>query len=192
MQDGLNILSSNREREFWKRYHSFRMMVEHLKAEHQLMHQIRAETVIPEQARDMALKAISSELGNKHQIFLEFFQDFIGFCSQGLHKLDLFTEFTTAEGGIAEIRHCHLLVDGRKEEIPVEIGRRFIDLLPHEEGWEAVLAFYRAEETRYDRLFGGNLDRCSLVIREELFPARCFHIAVRLPAQTLTEYQARP
>lgn len=189
MQEDLFIPSITREREFWKRYHSFRMMGELLKAERQLMQQIRAETVIPEQARDMAIRAISVEHAHKYKIFLEFLEDFISFSAQGLHRLDISAEFTIAPGDVSEIRHCHLIVDGVREEIPAEVGQRFMDILPHAEGWEAILAFYREEETRYDRKFGGNLDRCSLVIHEELFPAHSFHIAIRLPAQTLMEYK---
>lgn len=192
MQDDLGFPAITREREFWKRYHSFRMMVENLKAEQHLMQQIRGETVIPEQARDMAIRAISAEHANKYQIFMEFLEDFITFSAQGLHRLDLSAEFTMAPGDVSEVRHCHLIVDGRREEVPAGVGQRFMEILPHADGWQAILAFYREEETRYDRKFGGNLDRCSLVIHEELFPAHSFHIAIRLPAQTLTEHSPRP
>jgi len=166
-------------------------MLEHLKEEQHLVHQIRDETVIPEQARDMAVHAITTELTRKYHIFLEFLSDFIGFSSQGLHKVDLHVEFTTVPGGLSEIKHCNLLVDGRKLDLPFEVGRRYIDTIPCDEGWEAVLIFYRNEETRCDRISGGSLDRCSLVIYEEIFPTKSYHISMRLPAQLLADSTSR-
>jgi hypothetical protein len=191
VQDETNLPVATHEREFWKRYHSLRRMLEHLKEEQHLVHLIRDETVIPEQARDMAVHAITTELTRKYHIFLEFLSDFIAFSSQGLHKVDLHVEFTTVPGGLSEIKHCHLLVDGRKLDLPFEVGRRFIETIPYEEGWEAVLTFYRNEETRCDRISGGSLDRCSLVIYEEIFPTKSFHISMRLPAQLLADSTPR-
>jgi hypothetical protein len=189
MSEELSLPAVTYEREFWKRYHSFRQMIDHMKEEDNLVHKIKAATIIPEHARDMAMKAILGELADKRQIFLEFFYDFIGFCSQGLHRADIFVEFTSLPGGISEIDSCHLFIDRIREDLPVEIGRRFIEIIPHAEGWKAVIAFYREEETSFDRLLGGNLGRCSLKITEELFPSPCYHIAIRLPAQTLLEYR---
>jgi hypothetical protein len=64
-------------------------------------------------------------------------------------------------------------------------------MIPSTEGWKAILAYYQKEETRFDRMFGGILGRCSLTITEELFPSPCYHIAIRLPAQTLIEENNR-
>jgi hypothetical protein len=180
-----DIPVATHEREFWKRYHSLRRLLDHLREDQHLVHQIRGQTVIPEQARDMAIHAITGELTRNYPVFIEFLADFIGFASQGLHKVDLHVDFTTVPGGPSEIDHCHLLIDGRKLDLPFDVGRRFIEKVPYEEGWEAVLSFYREEETRCDRMTGGSLDRCSLVIHEEIFPTRCYHISMRLPAQLL-------
>lgn len=188
MTEDLSLPAATYEREFWKRYHSLRRMLEHLKSEDALMHRLKLETLIPEQARDMAIKAILGELTAKHQIFIEFFYEFIEFCSHGLHRADIFVEFRLFPGGMSEIDACFLIMDKRRDELPVEIGRRLIETIPCPEGWKAILAYYRREETRYDRLFGGNLDRCSLRITEELFPSTCFHIAIRLPAHALLEH----
>ncbi|HON82172.1 MAG TPA: hypothetical protein PLN56_07770 [Methanoregulaceae archaeon] len=187
MPDDLSLPAATYEREFWKQYHALRRMLEHLKSEDALMHRLKVETLIPEQARDMAIKAILGELNDKHRIFLEFFYEFIEFCSHGLHRADISVEFRVFPAGMSEIDTCSLIVDKRRDDLPVEIGRRFIETIPYQEGWEAILSYYRRKETWYDRLFGGNLDRCSLKITEELFPLSCYHITIRLPAQTLLE-----
>jgi len=187
MPEDVNLPEATYEREFWKQYNALRRMLERLKSEDVLMHRLKVETVIPEQARDMAIKAILGELNDKHRIFLEFFYEFIEFCSHGLHRADISVEFTVLPAGMYEIETCSLIVDKRRDDLPVKIGRRFIETIPYPEGWEAILSYYRKEETWYDRLFGGNLDRCSLKITEELFPLSCYHIAIRLPAQTLLE-----
>jgi len=187
MQGNMSIPDSTYEREFWKRYSSVRQMVREIRREYLLLHQIRDERVIPEQARDLAVTAMARELSDKHQIFLDFFHNFISFGIQGLHRIDLQVSFTVLPGGIAEIEKCSLSVDGREEELPVEIGQQLVDFIPYEKGWEAILAFYRKEETRFDRLLGANLERCALVIREELFPTPSYSVMMRLPAQILVD-----
>jgi len=188
--DDHDLIWGTHEREFWKRYHSLRQLLDHLREDQSLVHRIRDQTIIPEQARDMAIHAITGELARKYPIFIEFLADFIGFTSQGLHKVDIHVEFTTVPGGPSEIDHCNLLIDGRKLDLPFDVGRRFIERIPYANGWEAVLAFYREEETRCDRMTGGSLDRCSLVIHEEIFPTRSYHISMRLPAQLLASGRA--
>lgn len=188
MTENLGLSAYTYEREFWKRYRTLRHMVAHLKTEDILVHKVGAESVIPEQARDMAVKAMLDELSANQKVFLEFFYDFIGFCSQGLHRADILVRFTSLPGGLSEIEDCYLIIDGRKDEMPVEIGRRFIDIIPHAEGWKEVLAFYRNEETKFDRVLGGSLDRCSLKILEELYPTPCHHIQIRLPVQVMADY----
>lgn len=188
MTEDLGLSAYTYEREFWKRYRTLRHMVARLKTGDIIVHKIRAESVIPEQARDMAVKALLEELTSNERIFLEFLYEFIGFCSQGLHHVDILVKFTSLPGGLSEIEDCFLIVDGRRDEMPVEVGRRFIDIVPHSEGWKEVLAFYREEETRFDRILGGSLDRSSLKILEELFPSPCRHIQIRLPAQTLLDH----
>ena len=192
MQDNLSLPDSTYEREFWKRYSSVRQMIREIRRENQLLHQIRDETVIPDQARDMAVTAMLRELSDKHQIFLDFFHNFISFSAQGLHRTDLQVTFTVLPGGIAEIEKSLLFVDGRPEEVPVEIGQQLVDFVPYEKGWEAILAFYRKEETRFDRLFGANLERCALVINKELFPTPSYSVTMRLPAQILVEQPLSP
>lgn len=187
MQETMSIPDSIYEREFWKRYSSVRRMVREIRRENLLLHQIRDERVIPEQARDLAVTAMARELSDKHQIFLDFFHNFISFGRQGLHRIDLQVTFTVLPGGIAEIEKCSLSVDGREELLPVEIGQQIVDIIPYEKGWEAILAFYRREETRFDRLFGANLERCALVIRKELFPTPSYSVMMRLPAQILVD-----
>jgi hypothetical protein len=191
MSDDLIIPVTSHEREFWKRYRTLRRMTEHIKAKNLLVHLIRAETVIPEQARDMAVHAIMSELTDQYQIYFEYIDNFIKFCAQGLHRVDFHVDFTILSGGIYEIESCYLIIDGKKENAPFEIGKRFIDILPYSEGWEAILAVYRRIETRYDQKLEGNLNHCSLLITSELYPTSGYHISLTLPAQTLIDHPDR-
>lgn len=185
MTEELSLPASTYERDFWRRFHSLRQMINHIREEEILAHRIKTATIIPENARDMAVKAILGELADKHRIFQEFFYNFIGFSSQGLHRADISAEFTVLPGGRTEIQSCRLFVDQHFEDLPVEIGRRFIEMLPVSDGWKAILVYYQDKETHFDRMSGGILGRCSLTITEELFPSPCYHIAIRLPAQTL-------
>jgi len=85
-----------------------------------------------------------------------------------------------------------LIVEGEILDIPIEIGTRFTGLILDTKGpkkLDAILLFFREEEARYDKLFGGIIDRCSLQIMDELYPKRCAHVRLTLPSQSLIEYR---
>jgi hypothetical protein len=180
------------DEEFWKRFSGVRTMLVHMRERADLIRRIREETVIPEHARDLAIKAMSIELLDNKKIFFDYLLNFISISMQGLHRADIEMEFTIIEGGRIEMNSNRLIVDGEVQDIPVEIGTRFTGLILDNKGskkLDAILLFFREEETRYDKLFGGIMDRCSLQIMDELYPRRCAHVRLKLPAQSLIEYR---
>jgi len=167
-------------------------MLVHMKVRADLIRGIREEIVIPEHARDLAMKALSTELQENKQVFFDYLLNFISVSMQVLHRADIEMEFTMFEGGRIEIDSNRLIVDREILDIPIEIGTRFTSLILDTKGpkkLDAILLFFREEEARYDKLFGGIIDRCSLQIMDELYPKRCAHVRLTLPAQSLIEYR---
>ena len=178
--------------EFWKRFSGVQTMLYRMKQRAELIRAIREEIVIPEQARDLAVKALSTELQENKKIFFDYLLNFISVSMQVLHRADIEMEFTIIEGGRIEMNSIRLIVDSEVQDLPVEIGTRFAGLILESKGpkkLDAILLFFREEEARYDILFGGIMDRCSLQIMDELYPRRCAHIKLKLPAQSLIEYR---
>jgi hypothetical protein len=178
--------------EFWKRFSGVQTMLARMRQRAELIRAIREEIVIPEQARDLAVKALSTELQENKKIFFDYLLNFISVSMQVLHRADIEMEFTIIEGGRIEMNSIRLIVDGEIQDLPVEIGARFTSLILESKGpkkLDAVLLFFREEEARYDILLGGIMDRCSLQIMDELYPRRCAHVRLKLPAQSLIEYR---
>jgi len=178
--------------EFWKRFSGVQTMLDRMKQRAELIRAIREEIVIPEQARDLAVKALSTELQENKKIFFDYLLNFISVSMQVLHRADIEMEFTIIEGGRIEMNSIRLIVDSDVQDIPVEIGARFAGQILESKGpkkLDAILLFFREEEARYDVLFGGIMDRCSLQIMDELYPRRCAHVKLKLPAQSLIEYR---
>jgi hypothetical protein len=190
-EDPLEFHKKSPDEKFWKMDHAIGDMLLHLKSRSELLCQIREETVIPDQARDIAIKAISDEIRANKLFFFDYLLNFIGISMQGLHKVDVEFLFTLYEGGIIEMDKIYLIVDGEARVIPVEIGYRYItkilkNVSQHQP--EYILQFYLSEETRYDTLFGGVMDRCTLEMMEEIYPKKCHHIKLKLPSQTIFEH----
>ena len=163
-----------------------------MKEQADLIRRIRKETVIPEHARDLAIGALSTELQDNKKIFFDYLLNFISISMQVLHNADIEMEFTIIGGERVEMDSNRLIIDRDTLDIPIEIGARFADIILESKGpkkLEAILSFYREEESRYDKLFEGILNRCSLQIMDELYPRRRAHIRLRLPAQSLIEYR---
>ncbi len=180
------------DEEFTKRFSGVQTMLVHMKERADLIRRIRNETAIPEHARDLAIKALSAELKENKTVFFDYLLNFISVSMQVLHRADIEMEFTIIEGGRIEMNSNRLIVDGEMLDIPIEIGTRFMTLILDNKGakiLDAILMFFNEEEARYDKLFGGIMDRCSLQIMDELYPRRCSHVKLKLPAQSLIEYR---
>ena len=188
----IELKGTTPDEEFWKRLLGVQTMLVHMRERADLIRRIREETVIPEHARDLAIKAMSIELLENKKIFFDYLLNFISVSMQVLHRADIEMEFTIIEGGRIEMNSNRLIVDGEVQNIPIEIGTRFTGLILDNKGskkLDAILLFFREEEARYDKLFGGIMDRCSLQIMDELYPRRCAHVRLKLPAQSLIEYR---
>ncbi|MDD1666058.1 MAG: hypothetical protein LUQ23_00785 [Methanomicrobiales archaeon] len=179
------------EKEFWNRYDNLKEVLRHLQDQNELLDRIRREEVIPEGPRELAMKALSADIGQTRRLFSEIFQNFVSGASAGLNRVDLETSLTLIDGEILEVNRCALWVDGEPWEIPADLGRKFAEhILSGGEGTraEAIAGFYENEEHLYDMRLGGSLNRCSLQMMEEIYPARNLHVRIRLPAQSLVDH----
>jgi hypothetical protein len=179
------------EKEFWNRYDNLKEVLRHLQDQEGLLDRIRREEVIPEGPRELAVKALTADIGQTRRLFSEIFQNFVSGASLGLNRVDVETSITILEGGALEVNRCALWVDGEPWEIPAELGRKFADhILAAGEGApaEVITGFYEQEEHLFDMRLGGSLNRCSLQVMEEIYPSKNLHVRIRLPAQSLVDH----
>jgi hypothetical protein len=179
------------EKEFWNRYDNLKEVLGHLQDQNDLLGRIRREEVIPEQTRDLAVRALSTDIEQTRRLFSEIFQNFVSGAAVGLNRVDLETSFTLVNGEMLEVNRCALWVDGEPWEIPGDLGKKFAEYILAREGGspaEIITEFYENEEHLYDIRLGGSLNRCSLQMMEETYPAKNLHVRLRLPAQCLVDH----
>jgi hypothetical protein len=179
------------EKEFWNRYDNLKEVLRHLHEQTELVDRIRREEIIPEQTRELAVKALSSDIEQTRRLFSEIFQNFVSGAAAGLNRVDLETSITLVDMELLEVNRCSLWVDGEPWEIPLEIGEKFAEyILSRGEGTpaETITEFYENEEHLSDIQLGGSLNRCSLQMMEETYPAKNLHVRLRLPAQCLVDH----
>ena len=179
------------EKEFWNRYDNLKEVLRHLQEQNELLDRIRREEVIPEQTRELAMKALSADIDQTRRLFSEIFQNFVSGASLGLNRVDLETSITLLDGGLLEVNRCALWVDGEPWEIPGDLGRKFAEhILTTGDGTpaEVITEFYEREEHLFDMRLGGSLNRCSLQMMEEIYPAKNLHVRIRLPAQSIVDH----
>lgn len=180
------------EREFWNRYMDLRALLDERRTQSECIVRIREEQAIPPQIRDAAVQAVEDHLAASRRVFGEMLACFIAGAAAGLSAVDIEVSATILSRTTRTIQSCLLLVEGRAEEIPADIGERLIACILADESVpivEAIRRFYETEETRSDMLLPGRLDRCSLLILEELYPTSCHHVSIRLPASVLLDRQ---
>ncbi len=181
------------EREYWNRYRTLKSTLARLASQSDLIERIRNEGAIPAQVQDLALKALAADIDQTRHLFGDLLLNFISISLEGTHAVDIEVEATfSPDSDLMEVNRCLLWIDGRAEEIGPEIGEA---LIRHGTGTgrgspvKALLEFYQAEEVRFDRMLDGALDRCSLRILREMYPANSNYVRMRLPAQTLIEHR---
>lgn len=180
------------EQEYWKRYRALRSVTGRLASQQALIHALHDEESIPQQIRDLAAKAVNSDIVATRHMLIEVLENFISTGMQGTHIIDV--EVSVAmppDSDLIDVDACRLLIDGREEPIPPEIGEALVTYgmrRGHGTPVRALLEFYRIEEARYDRMLEGALDRCLMQILQEVYPGKQYRIRLRLPAQALIEY----
>ena len=181
------------EVEFGKRLRIMKVMLAHMESQRQLLLGLMHEESIPESARGMAKGAIEEDLSSNKNIFNDFLIDFISYGMQGLHRMDVDLQFTYISSAQPKIECCAINIDGVVHVLPPDIGSRLVDNIVRmcvvDEGHfpEQFIELYKRIEGYYDLLLGADLDRCSLLLTEELFPSSCYHLTLRLPAHVLME-----
>lgn len=190
MGDDILLTRVFQEKEFWKRYEHLRDVLQHLSERTLLCKQIQQDAVIPDQARDLAVKALSRDLEQTRRLFFEVFENLVSQAGHTTLALDLECALTVVTQDLLEVKWCMLWAGDSSLEIPAEIGERFAeDILSGPGGTpsDAFIRFFEEEEARCDSTCGGIQDRCSLTVMEEIFPLRCLHVRFRLPARTLVD-----
>ncbi|HXW99182.1 MAG TPA: hypothetical protein VEI51_05620 [Methanomicrobiales archaeon] len=179
------------EKEFWNRYDNLKEVLGHLQDKNELLDRIRREEIIPEGPRELAIQALTADIEQTRRLFSEIFQNFVSGATVGLNRVDLEASLTLIDGDLLEVNRCALWVDGEPWEIPQELGRKFAEhILSSGQGTpaEAITEFYENEEHLYDIRLGGSMNRCSLQMMEEIYPAKNLHVRLRLPAQSLVDH----
>jgi len=188
MGDDIILTRVFQEKEFWKRYEHLRAVLQHLSDRAHLRDQILQEAVIPDQARDLAAKALTRDVEQTRRLFYEVFQNLVAQSGYTTLPLDIECALTVVTQDLVEVKWCTLWAGDTSLEIPVEVGDRFAaGILGDASGTpaEAFIRFFENEEARWDSTCGGIQNRCSLQVMEEIFPLRCLHVRFRLPAHTL-------
>jgi hypothetical protein len=194
MGDDILLTRMFQEKEFWKRYEHLRSVLQHLAERTLLRDQIQQEVVIPDQARDLAAKALTRDLEQTRRLFFEVFENLVSQAGHTPLELDIECALTVVTQDLVEVKWCTLWAGDTSLEIPVEMGEHFAAGIlgdPSRTPADAFIRFFEEEEARCDSTDGGILNRCSLQVMEEVFPLRCLHVRFRLPARTLISYNAR-
>ncbi|HOT03177.1 MAG TPA: hypothetical protein PK069_03255 [Methanolinea sp.] len=187
MNREISLHSSVHEVEFWKRYRALLRMMAHLESREQMIRELQEETAIPEKTRDEAVGHLKAEHSQNIGAFHDFLVNFSSLALQGLHRVDISIEFSFRDDGNLRCHRCVIYVDGRSRDLLVEEGQRLLSLLPrmgdelHPE--ESLIRFYEGLERDFDRNSRGELERCSLEVRQEIYPGSGFSAKIRLPAQ---------
>jgi hypothetical protein len=180
------------ELEYWKRYRTLRSMTGRIASQQALIRALQDEGSVPQQIKDLAVKAMSSDIDETRRMLIEVLENFISVGLQSAHVVDIEVSVVIPpDSDLIDVDACLLLIDGREEPIPPEIGEALVTYgIRHGHGApvRALLEFYRNEEVRYDRVLEGALGRCSIRILQELYPGKNYRIRLRLPAQALIEY----
>jgi hypothetical protein len=180
------------EREYLNRYESLCVSLERIASQAELKERIRKEPAIPEQIQDLAIRALSVDTEQQRHLFKDLLMNFISIAMQGDYPVDIEVSATIPDSGRPDVQECLIWAEGEAKEMPVSIGEAFIRhavRAGHGTPMRAVLEFYKIEETKFDRMFSGALERCSLRIMEEIYPTKTYHLRIRLPAQVLVEYK---
>ncbi|MDD1639847.1 MAG: hypothetical protein LUP93_02800 [Methanomicrobiales archaeon] len=192
MGDDIFLTRVFQEKEFWKRYEHLRTILQHLSERALLRDQIQREVVIPDQARDLAAKALTRDLEQTRRLFFEVFENLVSQTGHTTVDLDIECALTVVTQDLVEVNWCMLWAGDTSLEIPVEIGEQFAAGIltgPCSTPAVAFIRFFEEEEARCDSTCGGIRNRCSLQVMEEIFPLKCLHIRFRLPARTVMDHE---
>ncbi len=186
--------SSVHEVEFRKRYRTLEVMLEHLRNQEHLIQSLQAQAALSDQIKDAAVSALKIESAKNYQVFHDYLLNFLTFSFQGLHRVDILLSFSIMDNGGLQLESGSVSVDGIEHGLPAEEGIRWMEPLDkalgelgRKDAWDRLLDLYKTLELKYDRLLGGSLERCSLLLLEEVYPKGGYHVRIRLPAQAFTD-----
>ncbi len=194
MESGMTPHSSVHEAEFRKRYRTLEVMLEHLRNQEQLIQSLQEQAALSDQIKDAAVSALKTENAKNYQVFHDYILNFLTFSFQGLHRVDILLSFSIMDNDGLQFESGSVSVDGKEHRLPSEEGIRWMEPLEKALGepgrkntGDTLLDLYKTLELKYDRLLGGCLERCSLLLLEEVYPKEGYHVRIRLPAQAFTD-----
>lgn len=170
---------------------TLKVMAENIQSQEQFLQMIDRENLIPDMARRLAKEAISTDLQSNKRVILDFLYNVISRTGEHDPAMDVEFFYIIIGKEFFEVDKSILWLEDVELPIPFEIGEKLGKQIIGEDTADAVkkiISFYKAAEARFDREQFGNLERCSLVIYEEIYPQSSWHIRMRLPARILNDY----
>ncbi len=174
-----------------QQYRNLQVIQHHISQQEMFLQMLDHEESFPDMARRLGKEAILGELHSNKRLFLDYLYNLITLSSDPGRFIDVEFHYISIGKGPIEVDKCLLWFDGAELPMPFEIGDRFGKGIVGDDSIDApqkILSFYKEAEVNFDRDFSANLDRCSLVILQEIYPVSSFHIRMRLPAIILNDY----
>jgi len=167
------------------------VMAENIKTHEQFLQMIEHEDIIPDMARRLTKEALSEDLISNKRVLLDFIYNILSRTDENSPPIDIEFFFIIIGKEFFQVDRCVLWLEHKELNIPFEIGEKFGKGIVGEEMADAVkniTVVYKEYEAKFDKENFGDLNRCSLVIFEEIYPRSSWHIRMRLPAQILNDY----
>jgi hypothetical protein len=178
-------------RDIREQFMTLKVMAGNIKSQEQFLQMIDHQDVIPDMARRLSKDAISGDLLSNKRVLLDFLYNIISRTDENSPQIDIEFFFILIEKEFFQVDRCVIWLEHQELNIPFEIGEKFGRAILGEEKSDAVkkvMAVYKEYEAKFDREHFGDLNRCSLVILEELYPRSSWHIQMRLPVEILNDY----
>jgi len=174
-----------------QQFRSLQAIVNHIRSQEMFLQVLDREEAIPDMAKRLAREAITGELKSNKRLFLDFLYNLIAMSGETDRIQDVEFKYIVIGQDLMEVDQCLLWYDDIEFQMPFEIGEKFGKAIFGEQMGnvvEVITNFYKTAEARFDRELAGNLEHCSLLILQELYPQSAYHITVRLPATILNDF----
>lgn len=174
-----------------KQFRSLQVVVDHIRSEEMFLQILDREESIPDMAKRLSREAVSNEISSNKRLFLDFLYNLVASGSGNNHRQDVEFAFVIIGEDLMEVDKCLFWFEDLELRMPFEIGEKFGKAILADQYGDVVkkiIAFYKEAEARFDRELAGSLERCSLLVLQEIYPQNAYHISMRLPASILNDY----
>lgn len=174
-----------------EQFMALQVMAGNIRSQELFLRMIESDEIIPDMAKRLSREALSEDLISNKRVLLDFLYNIISRTDENSPFIDIEFFFIIIGKEFFQVDKCILWLEEFELKIPFEIGEKFGRKIIGEDMADApkkIMAIYKDFETRFDKEYFGDLNRCSLVILEEHYPQSSWHIRMRLPAQILNDY----